>query len=148
MGRVYLGRSEGGRTVALKVVHDEFAQVPEFRRRFAREVAAARRVGGAWTAAVLDADPDAAAPWVATQYISGPDLHSVVSRDFGPLPEPSVRVLAHRLALALQAVHGSGLVHRDLKPSNILVTADGPRVIDFASRGRSTAGRRSPQGRR
>ncbi|MFD9367223.1 MFS transporter [Streptomyces sp. NPDC060020] len=131
MGLVYLGRSEGGRTVAVKVVQAEFAGNPEFRRRFAREVAAARRVGGSWTAAVLDADTDAAVPWVATQYIPGPDLQTVVARQFGPLPEDSVRTLANRLALALRAVHDAGLIHRDLKPSNVLVTVDGPRVIDF-----------------
>ncbi|MGW4158211.1 MFS transporter [Streptomyces sp. NPDC004788] len=131
MGLVYLGRSEAGRTVAVKVVQAEYAGNPEFRRRFAREVAAARLVGGAWTAAVLDADPEAAVPWVATQYIPGPDLHTVVADDFGPLPEPSVRALANRLALALGAVHAAGLIHRDLKPSNVLVTVDGPRVIDF-----------------
>ncbi|MFE6844775.1 MDR family MFS transporter [Streptomyces sp. NPDC057686] len=131
MGLVYLGRSEGGRTVAVKVVQAEYAGHPEFRRRFAREVAAARRVGGSCTAAVLDADPDAAIPWVATQYIPGPDLHAVVAEHFGPLPEHSVHTLANRLALALQAVHGAGLIHRDLKPSNVLVTVDGPRVIDF-----------------
>lgn len=131
MGLVYLGRSEGGRTVAVKVVQAEFAGNPEFRRRFAREVAAARRVGGSWTADVLDADPEAAVPWVATQYIPGPDLHAVVAKDYGPLPEHSVQTLANRLALALQAVHDAGLIHRDLKPSNVLVTVDGPRVIDF-----------------
>ncbi|MFE1907052.1 MFS transporter [Streptomyces gardneri] len=131
MGLVYLGRSEGGRTVAVKVVQAEHAQHPEFRRRFAREVEAARRVGGEWTAAVLDADTEAVVPWVATQYIPGPDLTTVVARDFGPLPERSVRVLAHRLAVALRSVHAAGLIHRDLKPSNVLVTVDGPRVIDF-----------------
>ncbi|MFJ3535448.1 MDR family MFS transporter [Streptomyces sp. NPDC090109] len=131
MGLVYLGRSEAGRTVAVKVVQAEHARHPEFRRRFAREVAAARRVGGEWTAAVLDADTEAPVPWVATQYIAGPDLTTVVARDFGPLPEHSVRVLAHRLAVALGSVHGAGLIHRDLKPSNVLVTVDGPRVIDF-----------------
>ncbi|MGW9447493.1 bifunctional serine/threonine protein kinase/MFS transporter [Streptomyces sp. NPDC055632] len=131
MGLVYLGRSEAGRTVAVKVVQAEHARHPEFRRRFAREVAAARRVGGEWTAAVLDADTEAPVPWVATQYIAGPDLTTVVARDFGPLPEPSVRTLANRLALALGAVHGAGLIHRDLKPSNVLITVDGPRVIDF-----------------
>ncbi|MFI6144790.1 MDR family MFS transporter [Streptomyces sp. NPDC051109] len=131
MGLVYLGRSEVGRTVAVKVVQAEYAGHPEFRRRFAREVAAARRVGGSWTAAVLDADPEAAIPWVATQYIPGPDLHAVVAKHFGPLPEHSVHTLANRLALALQAVHEAGLIHRDLKPSNVLVTVDGPRVIDF-----------------
>ncbi|WP_426404439.1 bifunctional serine/threonine protein kinase/MFS transporter [Streptomyces sp. R-07] len=133
MGLVYLGRSDVGRTVAVKVVQSEYAAQPEFRRRFAREVAAARRVGGSWTADVLDADTDAevAVPWVATQYIAGPDLTTVVARDFGPLPEHSVRVLANRLALALRVVHEAGLIHRDLKPSNVLVTVDGPRVIDF-----------------
>ncbi|CAM5425749.1 hypothetical protein SAVIM338S_02388 [Streptomyces avidinii] len=133
MGLVYLGRSDVGRTVAVKVVQAEYASHPEFRRRFAREVAAARRVGGSWTADVLDADTDAdvGVPWVATQYIAGPDLTRVVARDFGPLPEHSVRVLANRLALALEAVHAAGLIHRDLKPSNVLVTVDGPRVIDF-----------------
>ncbi|MGW1929168.1 serine/threonine-protein kinase, partial [Streptomyces sp. NPDC001919] len=131
MGLVYLGRSDVGRTVAVKVVQAEHAQHPEFRRRFAREVAAARRVGGAWTADVLDADTEAAVPWVATQYIPGPDLTTVVAQDFGPLPERSVTTLANRLALALRAVHEAGLIHRDLKPSNVLVTVDGPRVIDF-----------------
>ncbi|MFJ3927682.1 MFS transporter [Streptomyces sp. NPDC090022] len=131
MGLVYLGRSEGGRTVAVKVVKAEHAGHPEFRRRFAREVAAARRVGGDWTAAVLDADPEAAVPWVATQYIPGPDLRTVVAEDFGPLPEHSVHTLANRLADALRAVHEAGLIHRDLKPSNVLITVDGPRVIDF-----------------
>ncbi|WP_311736953.1 MDR family MFS transporter [Streptomyces sp. Ag109_G2-6] len=131
MGLVYLGRSEGGRTVAVKVVQAEHAGHPEFRRRFAREVAAARRVGGDWTAAVLDADPEAAVPWVATQYIPGPDLRTVVAEDFGPLPAYSVHTLANRLAVALRAVHEAGLIHRDLKPSNVLVTVDGPRVIDF-----------------
>ncbi|MCX5380320.1 MFS transporter [Streptomyces sp. NBC_00091] len=131
MGLVYLGRSDLGRTVAVKVVQTEHAQHPEFRRRFSREVAAARRVGGAWTADVLDADTEAAVPWVATQYIPGPDLTTVVAQDFGPLPEQSVRTLANRLALALQAVHEAGLIHRDLKPSNVLITVDGPRVIDF-----------------
>ncbi|MGW3162657.1 MDR family MFS transporter [Streptomyces sp. NPDC001142] len=131
MGLVYLGRSEAGRTVAVKVVQAEHAQHPEFRKRFAREVAAARRVGGSWTAAVLDADTEAPVPWVATQYIPGPDLTTVVAEDFGPLPEHSVRVLANRLATALGSVHEAGLIHRDLKPSNVLVTVDGPRVIDF-----------------
>ncbi|MFF3839487.1 bifunctional serine/threonine protein kinase/MFS transporter [Streptomyces sp. NPDC001930] len=133
MGLVYLGRSDVGRTVAVKVVRPEFAAQPEFRRRFAREVAAARLVGGSWTAGVLDSatDTGVAVPWVATQYIAGPDLTTVVARDFGPLPEHSVRVLANRLALALQVVHAAGLIHRDLKPSNVLLTVDGPRVIDF-----------------
>lgn len=130
MGRVYLGRSAGGRTVAVKIVHPHFALDEEFRARFRREVDAARRVGGAWTAPVLDADPEARVPWVATAYAAGPSLTAAVA-DGGPLPAHSVRALGAGLGEALAAVHGLGLVHRDVKPSNVLLTLDGPLLIDF-----------------
>ncbi|MEW2567074.1 serine/threonine-protein kinase [Streptomyces sp. NPDC047070] len=130
MGRVYLGRSAGGRTVAVKIVHPHFALDEEFRARFRREVEAARRVGGAYTAPVLDADPDARIPWVATGYAAGPTLTAAVT-DTGALADHSVRVLGAGLAEALTAVHGLGLVHRDVKPSNVLLTLDGPLLIDF-----------------
>jgi hypothetical protein len=130
MGRVYLGRSAGGRTVAVKIVHPHFALDEEFRARFRREVDAARRVGGAWTAPVLDADPEARVPWVATAYAAGPSLTAAVA-DGGPLPAHSVRALGAGLGEALAAVHELGLVHRDVKPSNVLLTLDGPLLIDF-----------------
>ncbi|MET9776821.1 serine/threonine-protein kinase [Streptomyces sp. NPDC006367] len=130
MGRVYLGRSTGGRTVAVKIVHPHFALDEEFRARFRREVEAARRVGGAWTAPVLDADPEARVPWVATAYAAGPSLSAAVA-DGGPLPAHSVRALGAGLGEALAAVHELGLVHRDVKPSNVLLTLDGPLLIDF-----------------
>ncbi|MQS15863.1 protein kinase [Streptomyces kaniharaensis] len=130
MGRVYLGRTTGGRTVAVKVVRRDLAGDPEFRARFRQEVAAARRVGGTWTAPVLDADTEGGHPWVATGYVAGPALTAAV-REFGPLPEPAVRTLGVGLAEALTHVHGLGLVHRDVKPSNVLLTLDGPRLIDF-----------------
>ncbi|RAJ88533.1 serine/threonine-protein kinase [Streptomyces sp. SID8367] len=131
MGQVYLARSERGRTVAVKLVREELAEQEEFRDRFRQEVQAARQVGGAWTASVLDADTGAQVPWVATAYVAGPSLQQVVSHDYGALPERSVRILAAGLAHAIKDVHAAGIVHRDLKPSNVLVTIDGPRVIDF-----------------
>lgn len=131
MGHVYLARSDRGRTVAVKLVRQELAEQEEFRARFRQEVLAARRVGGYWTAPVLDADTEADIPWLATGYVAGPTLQAVVGHDHGALPERSVRILAAGLAHALQDIHAAGLIHRDLKPSNILVTIDGPRVIDF-----------------
>ncbi|MGW2251032.1 serine/threonine-protein kinase [Kitasatospora sp. NPDC001660] len=130
MGRVYLGRTAGGRTVAVKVVRGELAEDAEFRARFRQEVQAARLVGGRWTAPVLDADTEGRHPWVATGYVAGPALGAAV-REFGPLPGDSVRALGVGLAEALAAVHALGLVHRDVKPSNVLLTLGGPRLIDF-----------------
>ncbi|XKK37183.1 serine/threonine protein kinase [Nocardiopsis sp. ARC36] len=130
MGRVFLGRSPGGRLVAVKTVHPELAEDPEFRRRFAAEATAARKVGGFYTAQVVDADPDADPPWLATAYIPGPSLHRAVA-DHGPLPAESVAVLGAGLAEGLAAVHACGVVHRDLKPANVVLAEDGPRLIDF-----------------
>ncbi|SCK49091.1 Serine/threonine protein kinase [Streptomyces sp. ScaeMP-e48] len=130
MGTVYLGRTPGGLTVAVKTVHEHLAAEPHFRERFRREAAAARAVTGAHTAAVLDADPESARPWLATAYLPGVTLRHAVAAT-GPLEPPAVRSLGAALAEALTDIHGAGLVHRDLKPSNVLITADGPRVIDF-----------------
>jgi outer membrane protein assembly factor BamB len=130
MGRVYLGRSPGGRAVAVKVVRAELAEDADFRRRFAREVAAARRVNGVFTAGVVDADPEGAPPWLATAYVPGVALSEAVTAH-GPWPQGPVLALGAGLAEALEAIHAVDVVHRDLKPSNILLAVDGPRVIDF-----------------
>ncbi|RKE18941.1 protein kinase domain-containing protein [Streptomyces sp. TLI_171] len=130
MGRVYLARSAGGRTVAVKVVRADLAGDADFRERFRREVSAAQAVGGAFTAPVVDADRAGESPWLATAYVLGPALSDAVAAH-GPLPVETVRTLGVGLAQALAAIHGAGLVHRDLKPSNVLLAADGPRVIDF-----------------
>jgi hypothetical protein len=130
MGRVYLGYSRAGRAVAVKVIHPQLAQDPEFRQRFAREVAAARAVSGVYTAAVIAAGLNDDPPWLATAFVPGPSLSDVVS-GHGPLPETATWRLAAGLAEALSAVHECGLVHRDLKPANVLLAADGPHVIDF-----------------
>lgn len=130
MGQVYLGRTAAGRPVAVKVIHPALAGDAQFRRRFTREVAAIRRVQGLFTAAVVDADPDADQPWLATAYIPGPTLAQRLEDD-GPLSPAETERLAAGVAEALKAIHAAGLVHRDLKPSNVILAEDGVKVIDF-----------------
>ena len=130
MGRVYLGRSQGGRTVAVKVIHPNLSEDPQFRRRFSREVAAARRVSGIYTAQVVDAGPDDVPPWLATEYVAGPTLQQAID-EHGALPDGSVAALGAGLAEGLRVIHAQSVVHRDLKPGNVLLAADGPRIIDF-----------------
>ena len=130
MGQVFLGVSPGGRKVAVKLIHPVHARTVEFRARFAREIEAARRVGGFHTAPVVDADPQADPPWMVTAYIDGPSLQDDVDLR-GPLPAEGVLALGAGLAEGLAAIHACGLVHRDLKPGNVILAADGPRIIDF-----------------
>jgi hypothetical protein len=131
MGTVYLGRAlGGGPLVAVKIVHPELADDPEFRARFADEVAAARRVAPFCTARVLDADPAARAPYLVTEFVDGVPLGVAVA-DGGPLDESTLHGVALGVAAALSAVHAAGVVHRDLKPANVLLSLSGPRVIDF-----------------
>ncbi|MBT0771986.1 serine/threonine protein kinase [Kineosporia sp. J2-2] len=130
MGVVYVGSDQAGRPAAVKAVKAEHAADPRFRARFRREVAAARAVTGTCTARVLDADPDADEPWLATEYVGGASLSDVVHAD-GPLTGDLLHPLAAGLAEALCAIHTAGVVHRDLKPANVLLAPDGPKVIDF-----------------
>jgi serine/threonine protein kinase/outer membrane protein assembly factor BamB len=130
MGQVFLCQSAGGRPVAVKMIRAELAVDPEFRARFRREVAAARKVSGLYTALLIDADVDSPTPWLATAYVNGLSLSEAV-RHKGPLPASSVLALAAGLAEGIAAIHAAGVVHRDLKPSNVLLAEDGPRVIDF-----------------
>ncbi|MET8861748.1 protein kinase [Nonomuraea sp. NPDC004580] len=130
MGRVYLGRSKGGRPVAVKVIHPYLAEDAQFRRRFEAEIAAVRRVGGIHTAQVVDARADADPPWLVTEYIAGPSLHEAVG-EHGAFSAAAVARLGAGLAEGLMAIHERGVVHRDLKPGNVLLAQDGPRIIDF-----------------
>ena len=130
MGRVYLARSPGGRQVAVKVIRPQLAEDAGFRARFAREVSSARKVGGLFTAQVVDADIDGPVPWLVTAYVPGTSLADAVDEQ-GPLPVSTVLALAAGLAEGLNAIHAAGVIHRDLKPSNVLLAPDGPRIIDF-----------------
>ncbi|WP_194201848.1 serine/threonine protein kinase [Glycomyces albidus] len=130
MGRVFLASAPDGRPVAVKLIAAALIQDEEFRARFRREVAASKQVAGVYTAAVIDAGPDDPVPWLASEFLVGPDLKDVVESS-GPLPEAAVLRLAAGLASALAAIHAAGMVHRDLKPANVILAADGPRVIDF-----------------
>ncbi|MBL1082344.1 ABC transporter substrate-binding protein [Streptomyces actinomycinicus] len=130
MGVVYLARSAGGALVALKVIQAEYAEDAGFRERFRREAETARRMTSPWVAALVDADPEAVQPWLATAFVPGPSLGEAVAAH-GPLPLRSLRVLGARLAEALRDLHAVGLVHRDVKPGNVLLALDGPRLIDF-----------------
>jgi hypothetical protein len=130
MGRVYLARSPGGRQVAVKLIRPQLAEDTAFRARFAREVAAARKVGGLFTAPVVDADLDSPVPWLVTAHVPGASLAEAVDQQ-GPLPVPTLLALAAGLAEGLNAIHASGVIHRDLKPSNVLLAPDGPRITDF-----------------
>ncbi|WNF25710.1 serine/threonine-protein kinase [Streptomyces sp. C11-1] len=130
MGTVFLARTSSGRAVAIKLIHQQFAGDDEFRIRFRQEVAAARRVSGAFTAAVVDAAPEAEQPWMATTYIEGHTLAQRITVQ-GPLDGAELRRLAIGLAEALRDIHRAGVVHRDLKPSNVVLSPEGPRVIDF-----------------
>ncbi|SPF00993.1 protein kinase domain-containing protein [Streptomyces sp. MA5143a] len=130
MGVVYRARTRSGRDVAVKVVHAQYAEDAVFRTRFRQEIEAVRRVSGAFTASVVDADAEAVRPWMATQYVPGASLAQRI-RDRGPLRDGELRRLALGLVEALREIHRAGVVHRDLKPANVLIAGDGPRVIDF-----------------
>lgn len=130
MSRVFLAHAPGGQAVAVKLVRAEFADDPEFRRRFRHEVEAARAVHSPFTVPVVAADPDAARPWLATIYVPGPSLRSIITAD-GPLPTETVTRIATAVIEALRAIHAAGVVHRDLNPGNVLLAPDGPKVIDF-----------------
>jgi predicted Ser/Thr protein kinase len=130
MGVVYLGQARDRRLVAVKVVRADRTADPDAAARFRREVRAASGVAGFCTARVLDADLDAPQPYYVTEYVQGPTLQEAVEEG-GPLTGTRLEAFAVGVAEALEAIHAAGVVHRDLKPSNVLLSREGPKVIDF-----------------
>ncbi|MEU7724369.1 serine/threonine-protein kinase [Streptomyces sp. NPDC040724] len=130
MGSVYLSRTRGNQPVALKVIRREYAQDPEFRRRFEQEARSARQVQGYHIVPVVDHDTNGPQPWLATTYVPGLALDDVLALH-GPLPPAAALQLTGCAAEALHSVHKAGVIHRDLKPSNVLIGSEGPWVIDF-----------------
>ena len=130
MGVVYLGTAKDGSQVAIKMLRPELADDKEFRARFRREAATLEKVRGLCTVRVIEADSESPRPFLVTEYAEGPSLAEWVSSQ-GPFRAEMLYGLATGLAEALAAIHAAGIVHRDLKPSNVLLTATGPKVIDF-----------------
>ncbi|MFF4779076.1 serine/threonine protein kinase [Microtetraspora fusca] len=130
MGTVYLGRARGGQTVAIKVVRSDLANDSSFLARFRREAKTLLLVDGGFTCRVIEMDLEGSPPYLVTEYVDGPSLSDHLAQE-GPLDSESTRTLAIGLADALRSIHATGVVHRDLKPSNILLSAAGPKVIDF-----------------
>jgi serine/threonine protein kinase len=129
-GRVYLCQDADGLVVAVKTLHAHLAAAPPIKQGFSHEVRAAQRVDGRFTVPVIAADTDGATPWMAVPYVAAPSLQELVEH-CGRLEADLVRTLGAGIALALGAIHAEGIVHLDLKPANVLLTEDGPRVIDF-----------------
>ncbi|MET8454589.1 serine/threonine-protein kinase [Streptomyces sp. NPDC005209] len=129
-GSVYLCQDPDGLMVAVKTLHAQYAHVPSIKQGFAHEVQAAQRVSGRFTVPVIAADPDSDTPWMAVPYVAAPSLQELLEH-CGKLDEPTVRGLGAGIAVTLTAIHAQGIVHLDLKPGNVLLTGDGPRVIDF-----------------
>ncbi|UXY23052.1 protein kinase [Streptomyces cynarae] len=129
MGQVFLGESLGGEPAAVKVIKPSVVD-SESRQRFSQEIEVLKTIWGPRIAAFLGADAEADKPWLATEYVDGPDLARHV-KTYGPLPSVLTAALGAVLAEALSAVHTQGLLHRDLKPANILLGPNGPKIIDF-----------------
>ncbi|GAB1338172.1 serine/threonine-protein kinase [Streptomyces sp. E-15] len=130
MGKVYIGQDHARTVAAVKVLRPELAHDTGLAQRFVREALAARAVRGPGVAAVLGAQTEGGRPWIATEFLAGPTLDQVIDR-YGPLDDTSLRALAASVAGTLRDIHAAGFVHRDLKPPNIVITSDGPKVIDF-----------------
>jgi serine/threonine protein kinase len=130
MAQVYLATAPDGRFVAVKVLHSSYGADARFRTRFGREVQTLRGLHSSWTVNVLGADPEAARPWLATEYLAAPTLDELVGES-GCITGGALTTLAGGLAAALAELHAQNVLHRDLKPSNVMLTVKGPRLIDF-----------------
>ncbi|MGY0501008.1 outer membrane protein assembly factor BamB family protein [Nocardia sp. FBN12] len=129
-GDTYLGCAPGADNVVVQTVHSDRGTDISDRSELAQVFAAARAVHSDFTPTVLDADPQAPQPWIATEYVTGPSLRELVT-EHGPLPLPAVEKIGIGIAHALTAIHGAGLAHGAITPQSVIITETGSRVIDF-----------------
>ena len=129
MGIVYMG-TNGTRAAAIKIVRDFLLEDATARTRLGREVATLKKVKSSYVAEIVGDDIEASPAWIATNYVDGPSLTTLIEKE-GPLSEFQWFELATGLMSGLTGIHSAGVIHRDIKPSNILMSATGPRIIDF-----------------
>ncbi|MBE7699230.1 protein kinase [Oerskovia sp. Sa1BUA8] len=130
MGAVYEAEDGGGNRVAIKFLHAHLDVDAQGRDRLRREAVALQRLRHPAVAQILDVELDGSEAFIVTELVDGPNLEEEIATG-GPLDAHDLFELADQLAEALEAVHAAGVVHRDLKPSNVLVTQNGPVLIDF-----------------
>jgi serine/threonine-protein kinase len=130
MADVWLAADEMlDRRVALKFLHERFAQDAQFVERFRREAQSAAGLQHPNVVGVYDRGEDEGRHWIAMEYVDGAMLKDLIAR--GLSVGEAVEIVRQILAGARFA-HARGIVHRDLKPQNVLVDSEGrARVTDF-----------------
>jgi len=120
-----------GRTVAIKILKDEYLGDPGFLERFRAEARHAALVNHEGIANVFDYGEEDGSAYLVMELVPGEALSAILERE-RVLPVDRVLDIVAQTAMALQAAHAAGLVHRDIKPGNLLITPDGRvKITDF-----------------